>query len=127
MNINELRSEAERLGYINKSREDLIESFIQKLIIIISRNIRNLFSRLSTIKQNIENYQNNEHQLLLEEATNKLKRGELMSGGINLVLFSILIMIGVNISKTVTLLFISILQSGSLGIKQQGIVIPIIN
>lgn len=50
-----------------------------------------------------------------------------MSGGINLLLFSILLMIGVNISKTLTLLFISILQSGSLEIKQQGIVIPIID
>ena len=79
------------------------------------------------MKQKLANKKRNKHQLLSEETTNKLKRGDLISGGISLLIFSILIMIGANISKNVVLLFISISISGSLGTKEQSIVIPLIN
>jgi hypothetical protein len=58
--------------------------------------------------------------------TNKLKRGELLSGRINLLLFSTLITIVANNINNVKLLFNSISQSSSLAIKYQGVVIELI-
>ncbi len=127
MNIDELRSETVKLGFINKSRGDFIESVIQKINIKISRKIKNLITRISTIKQKLANNHSSEHQLLSELTTNKLNREDITSGGINLLLLSILIMIGANILKNVALSFISIFLSGSFGIKEQGTVIPLID
>ncbi len=57
----------------------------------------------------------------------KLNLKDLMSGGINLIIFSILIIMGANISNNVKQLFISICMSSSLRMKGQGIVIPLID
>lgn len=57
---------------------------------------------------------------------NNYKNKKLMSGGIILKLFSILMIISANIFKNVELLFNSISQSGSLGIKGKYIEIPLI-
>lgn len=127
MNIDELRSETVKLGFINKSREDFIESVIQKINIKIRRDIQNLFSGISTIKQKLINNHSSEHKLLSELTTNKLNREDVTSGGINLLLLSILIMICASILKNVALSFISIFLSGSFGIKEQGTVIPLID
>ncbi len=57
---------------------------------------------------------------------NNYKNKKLMSGGIILILFSILMIISANIFKNVELLFNSISQSGSLGVKGKCIEIPLI-
>lgn len=69
----------------------------------------------------------NEHQLLSEEDINKLNLEDLMSGGINLIIFSILIIMCANIANNVKQLFISICMSSSLRMKGQGIIIPLID
>ena len=91
MNINKLRSEATILGSINKSPNDLSVSVIHILTITISRDIQNLSSKISTIKQKLANNKYNEHQLLSDETTNKLNRGDLISGGISLLPFPIFV------------------------------------
>lgn len=127
MNIDELRSEIVRLVLINKPQGNLIESVIQKINIKIRRDIQNLFSGISKIKQKLINNHSSEHKLLSELTTNKLNREDVTSGGINLLLLSILIMICASILKNVALSFISIFLSGSFGIKEQGTVIPLID
>ena len=97
MNIYKLRNKTVKFGFIYKSIEDLFESIIQS----------------------------NEHQLLLKDSINKLNLKDLTSGGISLVIFSIMIMISAKFSKNVRQLFISI--SSSLRMKGNGIVIPLID
>ena len=114
MNIDDIRSEVARLEFINKSPDDLKELVIQKLKTKNSRNILNHYLNILRTLHKHTKFQRTKHQLLSENRTNKLKWGDLISGGISLFIFSILIIIGANFSINVAILLISIFLAGTI-------------
>ncbi len=113
MNIANFRSDTKR---------DFIKPVVRKIYLKIGINNHCLSSGISTMIQKLSNNHRIVHQLLSEETT-KIKKKYQMSGGISLLLYSILIIIGANILNNITLLLISISLYDSLEIKGQSITI----
>ena len=106
----------------SETKRDIIKSITQKIYLKISKNKHSLSCKKSTIIQRLSNNNIIKHQLLSEEIIT-IKKKYQMSGGISLLPFSILIIIGANILKKITLLLISISLYDSLEIKEQSILI----
>ncbi len=113
MNIANFRSEIKR---------DFIKPAVRKICLKTSKDKYSPSFGIFTMVQKHPNNRRIEHQLLSKE-TIKIKKKYQMSGGISLLLYSILIIIGANIFKNITLLLISISLHDSLEIKGQSITI----